>query len=501
MFGYVHSDAIQTSEGGYLVLGHSQEAQSYEVNLVKLTPYGSVYDNLIQGRLFLDADLSCNESNGETKLANWTVKATGYQTTYTNTNADGSFRLPTNNDSTIVTVIPPNDLWAACPDPATVLFDTAPYDTTNLELFAQAVKNCPLLVVDATTPFLRRCFVNTYSIHCKNTGTLAAENTQIKVYIDPYYEFINASAPLVSQNEPEYIFDIGTLGIGEAYTLTLQVQISCDAELGQAHCLSVIAVADNTCPDIDNSLAQTRECQPNIGSFDPNDKRAFSEGKLTEHFIAADSLIEYQIRFQNTGTDTAFTVVIADTLSSLLDIESIRAGAASHAYRMELEQNNILKFVFNDIMLPDSNVNEPASNGFIKFSIRHKPGLVPGDVIPNKAAIFFDFNEAVITNNLELEIESPTSVGPTRKPIGQRVLVYPQPAHDVVVFEWLDKPDNQQPCRLQIMNLLGQVIYDQLMSGDSHRVQGLPTGQHFYRLRQNKGETLAMGKVIVVGTK
>lgn len=481
------------------MLGTSEDAQDFQNYLIKFTSYGSVYDNLIQGRLFHDTDLSCSQSNGETKLANWTVKATGSQTTYATTFPDGSFWLPTNNDSALVNAIPPNDLWATCPDPATVLFDAAPYDTTSLELFSQAIKNCPLLEVDVSTPFLRRCFTNTYSIQCKNTGTIAAENTKIKVYIDPLFEFIDASATLVSQNEPEYIFDVGTLGIGETYTMTVRVGVSCDAELGQTHCLSVRAVADNTCPDIDNALANSRECQPNTGSFDPNDKRAFSEGNLVERFIAADSLIEYQIRFQNTGTDTAFTVVIADTLSNLLDIESIRNGASSHTYRMELAQNNIVKFVFEDIMLPDSNVNEPASHGFVKFSIRHRPGLVPGDVIPNKAAIYFDFNEAVITNNLELEIESPVSRTHEHLPADQQLLVYPQPAHDVVVFERLGEPGHL-PCRLQIMNLLGQVIYDQAMVGAVQRVQGLPAGQHFYRLRQN-GEVVAVGKVMVVGLK
>ncbi|MCU0347417.1 MAG: T9SS type A sorting domain-containing protein [Saprospiraceae bacterium] len=462
--------------------------------MAKINADGSVYTNHITGKLAFDESQSCSYEDGELPLGGWKIKATSLQNTYATTLHDGSFWLSTNDDSVLLSTVLPNACWTNCPEPVYALFST-PSDTTHVELFVQATKNCPTLEVSASAPFLRRCFNNTYTIHCENTGTIPSQNTQLKVYLDPFFEYVNASVPLVSQNGVEYIFEVGTLDVGESYTFHLSVTVSCDAELGQEHCLSVIAVADNTCPEIDNSLARTRECQPNIGSFDPNDKRAFSEGKLIERFIAADSLIEYQIRFQNTGTDTAFTVVIADTLSSLLDIESIRAGASSHAYRMELAQNNILKFVFNDIMLPDSNVNEPASNGFVKFSIRHKPGLVPGDVIPNKAAIFFDFNEAVITNNLELEIEDPTSVGHARQPIGQRVLVYPQPAHDVVVFERLDE-SRHQSCRLQIMNLLGQVIYDQPMSGAVLRVQGLPTGQHFYRLRQN-GETLAVGKLVV----
>ncbi len=70
--------------------------------------------------------------------------------------------------------------------------------------------------------------------------------------------------------------------------------------------------------------------------------------------------IDYQIRFQNTGTDTAFTVVIRDTLSSWLDVESFKVGISDHTFRTDFEGSNILKFTFDHILLPDSNVNEAA---------------------------------------------------------------------------------------------------------------------------------------------
>jgi|GEM_PF-3776559 len=494
---YEHYDAVQTSDGGYLVLGTSGDGINRQNYLIRFNTYGSVYANRIQGHLYHDADLSCSQSSGETTLANWKVKGSGYQTSYVTTSADGSFSLPTNGDSAVVTIIPPNELWDVCPNSAIAILDNPPFDTTIVDFFARIVKNCPLLEIDASVPFLRRCFVNTYTIQCKNTGTVAAEYAQIHVFLDDYFEYIDASSTLVSQNGNEYVFDIGTLGVGETYILTLQVKVSCDAALGQTHCLSASATADNTCSDVNNSLALTRECQPNIGSYDPNDKRAFSQGALTDHFIPADSIIEYQIRFQNTGTDTAFNIVITDTLSSLLDIESIIAGASSHSYRMELEQNDIVRFIFNDIMLPDSNVNEAASHGFVKFRIRHRPGLVPGDVIPNKAAIYFDFNEAVITNELELEIQSPVSTVKPPRPVPAAVLnIYPQPAGEVVVFE-LKSRAGQQPCRLEILNLLGQKLYDQPLKQGVNTVAHLPAGQHFFRLRQN-GAVVQAGKVLVV---
>ncbi len=56
------------------------------------------------------------------------------------------------------------------------------------------------------------------------------------------------------------------------------------------------------------------------GSFDPNDKLAFTSSGHTTHFDpGADAWIDYTIRFQNTGTDTAFHVWITDTLAATLD--------------------------------------------------------------------------------------------------------------------------------------------------------------------------------------
>jgi hypothetical protein len=42
--------------------------------------------------------------------------------------------------------------------------------------------------------------------------------------------------------------------------------------------------------------------------------------------------------------------------------------------------------------------NEPESHGFIHFRIKTIPGLGVADVVENSVAIYFDFNEPVITN-------------------------------------------------------------------------------------------------------
>lgn len=154
----------------------------------------------------------------------------------------------------------------------------------------------------------------------------------------------------------------------------------------------------NQFPLPDESPALDIDCTANVGSYDPNDKQGYPLGYGAEHFIRPGTDIEYLIRFQNTGTDTAFRVEIIDTLSTWLDPETIRFGTSSHAYRYDLDGNGVAHFIFENIMLPDSNVNEPASHGYAKFAIKPRADAPLDARIENTAAIYFDQNQAVYTN-------------------------------------------------------------------------------------------------------
>ncbi|MEM6726195.1 MAG: hypothetical protein AAF598_19280, partial [Bacteroidota bacterium] len=78
------------------------------------------------------------------------------------------------------------------------------------------------------------------------------------------------------------------------------------------------------------------DCTENVDSYDPNDKQVFPEGVGQEGFIEANRSLEYLIRFQNTGTDTAYRVVIRDTLSRKLDMEEFETGASSDPYTLDI---------------------------------------------------------------------------------------------------------------------------------------------------------------------
>lgn len=151
------------------------------------------------------------------------------------------------------------------------------------------------------------------------------------------------------------------------------------------------------------ALSEATWCSIFTGSYDPNDKQAQPLGITSNHYIDSVQEIDYQIRFQNTGNDTAFHVYILDTLSAALDLSTFMPGAASHDYTYDILGGTptVVRFDFYNILLLDSNANEPESHGFVQFRIGQSAANPQGTLIENSAAIYFDFNPPIITNTTD----------------------------------------------------------------------------------------------------
>jgi hypothetical protein len=145
---------------------------------------------------------------------------------------------------------------------------------------------------------------------------------------------------------------------------------------------------------VNDTLDQVVVC-----AYDPNDKQSDPAGLGTQGYIDPElPYLDYTIRFQNTGNDTALTVIIRDQLDTNLVWSSFEKLASSHPAEAVIGLNGEAVFTFEDIYLPDSLTNEIASHGFIKYRIYLQPGLPLGTSIYNTASIYFDSNPAVITN-------------------------------------------------------------------------------------------------------
>lgn len=247
----------------------------------------------------------------------------------------------------------------------------------------------------------------------------------------------------------------------------------------------------------DLAAAVDIDCQQNIGAYDPNDKRGFPEGYGTEHYIYDNTRLDYHIRFQNTGTDTAFNVVIRDTLSPFLDISTLQVGTASHAFKYSIYGQNqqAIAFIFDNIALPDSHVNEPASHGFIQFSIQQKLQNPIGTIIENQAAIYFDFNEPVFTNttfhevNEDFIIENISAIPNVAGNPSAQLRIYPVPMTNTATIEVL--APNVQSFTLSLYDVLGRQVHQINASGGSCTLErgALIPGVYFYKVETNTGLT------------
>jgi len=259
----------------------------------------------------------------------------------------------------------------------------------------------PDTLFDAINPdivggFPRCNSIVNYWVNVKNTGTTVPSGL-IKLVLDDSLEFVSSSIIPDSISAQTIYWSYDSLSYFSDYQINVQVQMPDFMSEGDTLLSTLHSTADSIGQVVySNSsyLEQILKC-----AYDPNDKIATPAGVDTLGYISInETKLDYTIRFQNTGSDTAFRVVIKDQLDPNLDWESLQIMSASHSMDATINPNGEISFRFDNIMLPDSNVNEIASHGYIKYNILLNDGLESGTSIYNTANIYFDENPPVVTN-------------------------------------------------------------------------------------------------------
>lgn len=476
---------IETPDNGFGIVGYHRGAANSDTDLyvVKTDSLGRVLSSSLEGSIFWDKSQDCVFQSGEPPSDHFIIKASGKRDILGTSDTSGKFLMRLDTGTYQIKVFSPNNYWEACPSQIDIV--ALPNDTSSIEFAMQETVSCPYLSVSVSTPFLRRCFPGTYNVNYCNRGTALATKVQISVQLDSFMLFTSSSIPFSLMNNV-YTFSINDLEPGDCGSFSINFTLSCEAELGMTHCINVSILPDTICVDGIANLTHTKECQINKGSYDPNDKRAFVGGREHQDTISQDIPIEYQIRFQNTGTDTAFRVIIIDTIQEELDIYSVIPGASSHPYSFELIGSNIIRFTFDDIILPDSFINEPASNGFVKFMINQKSQLPFGTVINNTANIYFDFNSPVATQLSKLIVEKVITSIEITKPSSYGYHLFPNPTTGILT---IDIPWCEEKVMLKVFDLTGKLVVQSEGIGP-RLIVSLETcipGLYFYQLDLENG--------------
>ncbi len=234
-------------------------------------------------------------------------------------------------------------------------------------------------------------------------------------------------------------------------------------------------------------------------SYDPNDKEVTPAGVGANHQVSMDEELRYLIRFQNTGNDTAFNIIVTDTISPGLNINSLFVISTSHLCWIEKIGGELMRFHFDDILLPDSNVNEPASHGYIYFRVKGNSLNLDPTVVTNSANIYFDFNPPVITNTT-LTTFSNTTVGiaPIGGPEAGTIRLSPHPMQESTLLLFDGIKDHSH--LLELMDISGRTVIPNIsFKGTSYLLQreSLSSGTYFIKITDVQNKALYYTKMVV----
>lgn len=280
-----------------------------------------------------------------------------------------------------------------------VTIESLPDSVTQVSFGLKGIIQEVLGQVNATSAPTRCGFEVPFWIAYQNTGTFPASG-YISFELDSLTSLVSANpAPDSISGGILYWFyeDLFPTYFGQIH-LTLQMP-------GVEHIgeyLSFSTTMSMVSEDGSLQYNATSGYRPQVNcAYDPNDKLVEPNIPDFENYTLFGDTLHYTIRFQNTGTDTAFTVRLEDVLDKNLDWSSLQVTGASHAFKTKLDmRSGKLTFTFENILLPDSTTNEVESHGYIRYLIQHKENLPENTWISNTASIFFDFNPPIITNTV-----------------------------------------------------------------------------------------------------
>ncbi len=238
------------------------------------------------------------------------------------------------------------------------------------------------------------------------------------------------------------------------------------------------------------------DCRQVIGSFDPNLKSSIPTGVGPNHIITANQTLQYTIDFQNTGTDTAFRVLLRDVLPANLDLNTFRPGASSHPCTWQIRDRQ-LEVLFSPIALPDSNVNEAASHGFFAFEIAQKTDLPDGSIFENVADIVFDYNPPIVTNTVTHRIGHFTVQVNDVPGTTASWQVLGNPTRDVATFRAESFVAGEK--RFELFDASGRTLRSVRFSGQEYEFYRdmLPEGLYFFCISDAQHRVFS-GKVVVM---
>lgn len=473
-----YSVRVEVSGAGYYYLPDSVQVFSPQTTM--------------SGHIYYDTNGNGVRDSSETPLSNQRVRLMP-DNAYAFTNLIGDFNIGSlYGNHTLLWDPPAGSPFILSSDSASYTFNSSGA-ITGLD-FGLVTTNSAFtgrLLISDVRP---RCLTsNTYGINAINESNTVYKG-RIWFIKSPLTTYVSSSIPLSGMSGDSLWWDVP--GMQPFHYNIISVTLTMP---GAGNVLYQTAIFEGF--DANNVLQNTitqQKFQTVLCSFDPNDKACTPEGVGTERFTLIGDWLEYRIRFQNTGNDTAFHVNIYDQLDEDLDWSTFEVLESSHSLQTFMDSTGQVRFYFPNILLPDSNVNEPGSNGFVRYRIRHDINIPEYTVIENTAYIVFDLNPAIVTNTTMNTMVTQIPVWISRPETDQSALqVYPNPFRDYAIFKFENADRNIS--RFELIDITGRVIQREVIIGNELLISknALTPGVYIYHFYGIKGDQLYSGKVVV----
>ena len=264
--------------------------------------------------------------------------------------------------------------------------------------------------------------------------------------------------------------------------------------LGQVLC-NAATISPASGIDMIASNNSSTNCSFVTGSYDPNDIAESRGREIVFNSFSSQDYLYYTIRFENTGNGNAINIKINNTLNNRLDETTLEMVSSSHDYAMD-RVNSAVNWNFSNIQLPPSVAQTNTGKGYIMYKIKPKPGYAIGDIIPNTASIYFDFNPAIITNTFETQFVTALD---TPNFENNSFVVYPNPANDQITID-LGNKSTSKDWNYKIVNTLGQEVLIGVLSAQQNiielnNIKG--QGVYFVKVYDSANTLLDTKKVII----
>ncbi len=233
-----------------------------------------------------------------------------------------------------------------------------------------------------------------------------------------------------------------------------------------------------------------------------NDIQVLGDAVFTPAEIAEGAAVTYLVRFQNTSADTAYQVIIRDTLDPRFELPSFSMLGASHSYELLRDGSNIVRWYFDDIYLPDSASGGANSIGFVLFTVRPKSFLAPGQTIFNRSCITYNQTNTTCTNDAIIWIDTNADTEEPGKDFNYQIVPNPNYGNfEVRSTSNVPVDPDLEPAEWWITDINGKVVWDghaKDMAAASTQVWLERPASGLYLLWVKDSERLQVQEIVVI---